>query len=408
MGDAKRSKKELLQEIAALKRQITELRNETFHERDARYRAIVEAFDGLIYVCSPDFRVEFMNRKLIERSGRDGTGEYCYAMLHERDRPCPWCIWDRVSKGETVHWEVQSPKDNRWYYIVNTPIFHLDGTISKQAMILDITERKLAEEKLAQLNTDLEMRVRERTAQLEEANRELESFTYSVSHDLRTPLRTIMGFSRILTEDFAHELSDEAQRMLTIVGRNVEYMSALIEALLRLSRLSNKELGWQPLEMSAIVNMALMEVRASYEDRNVHMQIGNLPQCFGDRSLLTLALVNLLDNAFKFTAMNPHPVVEIGFMEKEGEGIYFVRDNGVGFDMAAAKKLFGVFQRLHHSSSFEGTGIGLAIVQRIIQRHGGRIWAESLPEKGATFHFTLGNSPVAAAEQCTMVEAVHS
>jgi PAS domain S-box-containing protein len=394
---SKKSKRELLLEITSLKDEIRALTSETFHERDARYRAVVEAFDGLIYVCSPEYRVEFMNEKLIERTGYDGTGKSCYSVLHERSEPCPWCIWDRVRKGETVRWELQSPKDQRWFYIVNTPIHHSDGSISKQAMIQDITERKVAEEKLARLNQELERRVEERTAQFEQANRELESFTYSVSHDLRTPLRTIIGFSKILTDDYAHELSDEAQRMLSIVVKNVEYMSALIEALLRLSRLFHKELSWQAVEMTEMVNQALIEVRAAYEDHKAQVVVRDLPRCSGDPSLLTLALVNLLDNAFKFTAASPDPSIEVGASLKDGAIIYHVRDNGVGFDMAYAGKLFGVFQRLHGTSSFEGTGIGLAIVQRIIQRHGGKIWAESSPGRGSAFYFTLGENPASPA-----------
>ena len=182
---------------------------EALKEREARLTAIIGASDGLIYICSKDFRVEFMNEKLIRRTGYDATGELCFKVLHDRDSVCTWCVNEQVFKGETVRWEVQSPKDDKWWYIINTPIYHTDGSISKHAMILDITERKKAEEEITRLNRDLE----ENITQLKTVNAELETFSYSISHDLKTPVIAVEGFSRILFEKYADQLDGKGKRI---------------------------------------------------------------------------------------------------------------------------------------------------------------------------------------------------
>jgi light-regulated signal transduction histidine kinase (bacteriophytochrome) len=236
---------------------------------------------------------------------------------------------------------------------------------------------------------ELEQRVLERTAQLEAANRELEAFSYSVSHDLRSPLRAIDGFSRILLRDYAALLPAEGQHRLQLVRSNAQQMGHLIDDLLTFSRMSRQPLNKQPVVVSDFVRRVIDELRGEQEDRPIEIIIGDLPPCLADPALLKHVFVNLLSNALKFSGKRDVPRIEVGHRSINHEQVYYIKDNGVGFDMRYVDKLFGVFQRLHSSEEFAGTGVGLAIVQRIIHRHGGRIWAEAAVGAGATFFFTL-------------------
>jgi light-regulated signal transduction histidine kinase (bacteriophytochrome) len=246
------------------------------------------------------------------------------------------------------------------------------------------------EVEIRRLNADLEQRVIERTAELEAANQELEAFAYSVSHDLRAPLRAMDGFSRILQEDYAPDLSLEAQRYLGLVRDNAQQMGSLIDHLLAFSRLGRQSLKRQLIAPTALVHQVIAELGAEQAGRAVEITVGDLPACQADPALLKQVFANLLENALKFTQTREVTRIEVGWMEQDGEHVYFVRDNGVGFDMQYAGKLFGVFQRLHRAEDYEGTGVGLATVQRIVHRHGGRIWAEAEVNTGAAFNFTLG------------------
>ncbi len=237
--------------------------------------------------------------------------------------------------------------------------------------------------------SEKETQLREHTKQLEMANQELEAFSYSVSHDLRSPLRAIDGFARILSEEHAVQLSPEAQRYLRLVRANTRQMGHLIDDLLTFSRLGRQPLHKQTVAPATLIRQSLENLRAEQGGRKIEIVIGELPNCQADPALLTQVWLNLLSNAIKFTRKREKAVIEIGGEEKANQRIYFVKDNGVGFDMEYANKLFGVFQRLHRTEEFEGTGVGLAIVQRVVLRHGGRVWAEGAAGKGAVFYFSL-------------------
>jgi two-component system sensor histidine kinase/response regulator len=259
----------------------------------------------------------------------------------------------------------------------------------KLSAVLPVLERALSARRLRLENAALEKRIRERTAELEVANGELEAFSYSISHDLRAPLRHIDGFATLLVEKYAAEIPADAKRLLDVVSGETRRMGLLIDDLLRFSRLGREPLLKQSLNTSELFREVLNELEREHAGRTVETRFGELPNCQGDRALLRQVVVNLLSNAFKFTKQREKAVIEIGGRFQEQERIYFVRDNGAGFDMQYAKRLFGVFQRLHSGDKFEGTGVGLSIVQRIIVRHGGRVWAEAVVDQGATFYFTL-------------------
>jgi len=258
----------------------------------------------------------------------------------------------------------------------------------KLSAILPVLSRALAIRRLRAENLELQRCVRKHAAELEEANKELEAFSYSVSHDLRAPLRAVDGFTGMVLARYSDQMPADARRLLLQVESSAKRMGQLIEDLLRFSRLSRQTLSKSRVNISEMVNGIVQELRNEAGDREIETRIGELPAITGDPSLMRQVFVNLLSNAFKFTRKT-NAVIEIGCDTSDAENVFFVRDNGAGFDMTYASRLFGVFPRLHTQDQFEGTGVGLSIVQRIVQRHGGRIWAQSEVGKGAAFYVAL-------------------
>ena len=298
-------------------------------------------------------------------------------------------------RRERAHFEYRVWREGDWVHLrqVAEPIEGsrtADGRCRWFSTIQDVTEQKHIEEEVRRLNLELERRVDERTAELQVTNRELEAFSYSVSHDLRAPLRAIEGFSGVLVGDHSAQLSPEGLRLLARIRHNAQLMAQLIDDLLAFSRMAKQPVARRSLAVEDLVRQCLDELRDEVAARRIEVSVGPLPVLEADPALIMVVLKNLLGNALKYTRPREVPRIEVGCVVRGGETAVYVRDNGVGFDMQYAGKLFGVFQRLHASTEFEGTGVGLAIVQRIIQRHGGRVWAEAKPDAGATFWFTVG------------------
>jgi PAS domain S-box-containing protein len=367
-------------------------------EQAARLVAIVESSDEAIIGKDLNGIVTSWNagaQKIFGYSGREMIGQPIMQLIPPDRQDEELRILTSIKSGESVRQfeTVRMRKDGSAIDVLLTisPIKDAGGRIIGASKVArDITDRKHAEDTIHRLNLELEQRVKERTAQLEAANKELEAFSYSVSHDLRAPLRAVDGFSQALVEDYGPLLPVEGLRHLRIIREGAQKMGRLIDDLLSFSRLSRASLHMQEVDAGVLVRGVLDDLRSQLEGREVELRLAELPRCAGDPALLRQVWFNLVSNAFKYTRKQKGAVVEIGARLTPEGTVYFVRDNGTGFDMRYAGKLFGVFQRLHRAEDYEGTGVGLALVQRIVHRHGGRVWADAAVGRGAIFSFTLG------------------
>ncbi|HUB87344.1 MAG TPA: ATP-binding protein [Verrucomicrobiae bacterium] len=383
-----------------------EEQNKSLRESESKLRTIIENLTEGLAVSDLNGQLTHFNRVALEQHGFSSLEE-CRLHLNEftnlielstmSGTVLPVEQWPlaRILRGEPVSdLELRVRHFKRgWRKVFNyggTLIHDADGKPTMAVVIIsDITERVRVAEEIRKLNAELEQRVIERTAQLEAANKELEAFSYSVSHDLRAPLRAVDGFSQAVQEDYGTQLPDEGRRYLQTIRDGAQRMGTLIDDLLMFSRLSRAPLSRRLVSVEKLVGEVIEEVKPRQPGREIKIHVSKLPPCRGDAALLKQVWVNLVSNAFKYSRNRDPAVIEIGCSCGISENVYFVRDNGAGFDMKYAHKLFGVFQRLHRAEEYEGTGVGLAIVQRVVHRHGGRVWAEAVPDQGAAFFFSL-------------------
>ncbi|MCX8035662.1 MAG: PAS domain S-box protein [Candidatus Sumerlaeia bacterium] len=381
-------------ELAALALQNSRAR-EALEHSEARFRSLAETANDAVITIDAAGKIVFWNRAaetIFGYSADEMLGQPLERIIPESMRAAHRCALLRVAEtgqtrlvGKTLALPGLRKDGSEFPLELSLASWQTVEGRFFTGIVRDITERKRAEAEIRALNAELA----ERIEQLRAANADLESFSYSVSHDLRSPLAVIDGFSHVLSTEYSDRLDEEGKRFLDLIRSNTRQMGQLIEDLLAFSRTGRQPLSPAPVNMDELVQIVLAELQPTWQGRNVQLDIRPLPPARGDWSLLRQVWTNLLSNALKFTRHRPTARVEVGGESRDGESIYYVKDNGAGFDMQYAGKLFGVFQRLHSTEEFEGTGVGLAIVQRIVRRHGGRVWAEGKVGEGAVFYFTL-------------------
>jgi signal transduction histidine kinase len=408
-GEPRRMSDALRSNLGVVSRQLSQFAERVRVEAalrasELRLQLVIEHLSEGVVLAALDGRIVHWNPAALVLHGLTEDDDWRHTLAGLRTRfafetldrtPVPVEDWplSRVFRGEVLHnHELRIHRiDCAWSRVFRfggSLVTQPDGSQLAVVSFADVTERVQATDELQQLNSELEARVTERTAELEAANRELEAFSYSVAHDLRSPLRAVSAFAEVLVDDHATALVPEAQRLLGLVRNSVQRMGQLIDDLLRFSHLGRRALVRGRIDMTALVRSVADELLQDNQGR-VQIQIAELPPSDGDPALVRQIWVNLLSNALKYSRMRDPAVIEIGFEPGVVAPIYFVRDNGIGFPMSFANMLFGVFHRLHTDTEFEGTGVGLAIVHRIVTRHGGQVWAVGAVDHGATFCFTL-------------------
>lgn len=384
--------------ILSVLRDLTESRRtkKALGASELRYRRLFEtAKEGILILDADTGMVVDVNPFLITMLGyshEQFLGKAIWELGFFKDIVANCEKFKELTEKEYIRYEnmpLETVSGDRIEVEFISTVYFVSEVKVVQCNIRDVSERRKAEEIVRQLNATLEQRVAERTVQFESANKELEAFSYSVSHDLRAPLRAVNGFAQVVLEDFGGQLPEEGRRQLRTIREGAQKMGMLIDDLLAFSRLSRAPLKKEQVNTGQLIRSALADLSPQQGGRKIQMVIGEFPPCAGDPALLKQVWVNLLSNALKYTQKRELTLVEIGCEQRAEGGVYFVKDNGTGFDMRYVDKLFGVFQRFHRAEDYEGTGVGLAIVQRVIHRHGGRIWAEAAVDRGATFYFTL-------------------
>lgn len=381
----------------------------TLQSPEEPYRILAERMNEGAATVSAGGTVLFCNRRLAEMAQLPAeriVGETLASLLapEERSRLPEWL---EAAGRKGIRTETSLIRADGSSIAVQLSMSHVPFGENETGICMvasDLTEQTRAREGIQRLNEELEQRVSERTEQLRTANTDLESFNYGVAHDLRSPLRHIQGFADILVNDSESKLGEKGRHSLDLIVRETARMEKLIQALLGLSRLGQQILQPHKADLNRLLQEVIEGLASDLRGRQVQWNIQQLPTTRCDPALMKILFTNLLTNALKFTRRLPEAVIDVGSETQDGETVFRVCDNGVGFNMKYADKLFGIFQRLHSSEEFEGTGVGLATVKRVVQKHGGRIWAKGELDKGASFYFTLGSSQKSGAD-CKAVAA---